>query len=202
MVTSSAARSRMASSSVATTRTGSRRAESQSIAEASGQNSPITLASESPQANSNAVSDVDMLDQEEGMKRWFKEVLIEEPEGFHPANYELLDTVVDKVLEEEMDENGFGYRVRFKDTHVGTVSAALFVHGPCRPDLLRLRSICQDRFVRVAHDILYVLCHPSFTCLTLTPLFISLLSLILCMLRSYHHILLRLRHFAPCSHSS
>ncbi|TID16567.1 putative glucose transporter rco-3 [Venturia nashicola] len=123
MVTSSAARSRTGSSSVATSRTSSRRANSRSAVEDTAQYSPINLASESPGANSNADSDVDMLDEEEGpAKRWFKEVLIDEPGGFDRTGYEFLDSIVDKVLEEEVDENGLGYRVRFRDRHEGTVS--------------------------------------------------------------------------------
>lgn len=129
MVTSSAARSRTGSSSVATSRPGSRRAESQSAVEDSAQPSPIHLASESPDANSNADSDAEMLDQEEGPeKRWFKEVLIEEPEGFDRNDYELLDSIVDKVLEEEVDENGLVYKVRFRDRHEGTVSIPICLY--------------------------------------------------------------------------
>lgn len=128
MVTSSAARSRTGSSSVATSRTGSRRAKSQSAVEESAQHSPIKLASESDDANSNAESDVEMLDQEEGPeRRWLREVLIYEPEGFDRNEYEFLDSIVDKVLEEEVDENGLEYRVRFRDTHVGTVSIPIYL---------------------------------------------------------------------------
>lgn len=43
--------------------------------------------------------------------------MIDKLEGFDKSDYEFLDSIVDKVLEEEMDENGLGYRVRFRDRH-------------------------------------------------------------------------------------
>jgi len=122
MVTSSAARSRTGSSSVATSRSGSRRNKSRSVAEASAQPALIILASESPDANSNADSNVEMLDQEEGASRRLRAVTIDQPEGFDRDEYELLDTIVAKVLEEEIDETGLAYKVRFRDTHVENVS--------------------------------------------------------------------------------
>jgi hypothetical protein len=121
MVTSSAARSRTGSSSVATSRTASRRAKSQPVPEASAQPSPVSLASESPDANRDADSDVEIVDQEEGVKR-FIAVTIEQPVDFDRNEYELLDTIVAKVLEEVTDETDLAYKVRFKDTHVETVS--------------------------------------------------------------------------------
>lgn len=129
MVTSSAARSRTGSSSVATSRAGSRRAKSQSAVDDSAQHSPIILASESSDANRNVDCDVEMLDQEEALeKRWFKEVLIHEPDGFDRKDYEFLDSIVHKVLEEEVDENGLAYRVRFRDRHEETVSTPICLH--------------------------------------------------------------------------
>lgn len=147
MITSSAARSRTGSSSVATSRTGNRRPGNQSAVEDSAQHSPINLASESDDANSNTDSDVEMLDQEDSPeKRWFKEVVIDEPEGFDRNNYEFLDSIVDKVLEEEVDANGLAYRVRFRDTHVGTVSipSSLYI------DICQSSLLCHDLQAQVS----------------------------------------------------
>lgn len=165
MVTRSTARSLTGSSSVATSRSGSRRAKSPSAVEDDTQHSPINLASESPDANSNADSDVEMLGQDEGPeKKWFKEIVIDEPEGFDRSDYEFLDSIVDKVLEEEVDENGLGYRVRFRDRHEDTVSIPIYLTDRDLPSVF-----CYVAFVRVSLHVPYIPRHPSFTSIYLTP---------------------------------
>jgi hypothetical protein len=62
-----------------------------------------------------------MLDQDEGTRR-FTTITIKRPVDFDKDDYETLDVIVAKVLEEEVDETGLAYRVRFGDTHVETVS--------------------------------------------------------------------------------
>jgi hypothetical protein len=62
-----------------------------------------------------------MLDQEQE-KRVFKTVAITRPVDFNRDDYETLDTIVAKVFEEQMDDTGLSYSVRFRDTHMETVS--------------------------------------------------------------------------------
>lgn len=62
-----------------------------------------------------------MLEQEEET-RSFKTVAITRPVDFNRDDYETLDIIVAKVLEEQMDDTGLSYSVRFRDTHMETVS--------------------------------------------------------------------------------